>query len=255
MEFIDTHCHLDFPDFDNDREEVIQRCKEKDIAYIINIGSSIKNSQRSIDLAKKYDFIYASVGIHPHDAKEFNDKAFNIIKNLAKEPKVVAIGEIGLDYYRNLSTKTDQQNAFYKLLDFAISQKLPVILHNREASQDLLKILNQFKKPLIGVVHCFSENKDILEEFLDLGLHVSFTCNITYKKAQNLRDLIQFVPFDKLLLETDTPFLPPEGLRGKRNEPIYVRELGELLAKLKNVSIEEMAQITTKNAKELFKLP
>ncbi|MEW6170781.1 MAG: TatD family hydrolase [Candidatus Omnitrophota bacterium] len=252
--FIDTHCHLDFPDFDNDVNDVIERSRKEGIDFIINVGSSIKNSQNSLDLAKRYDSIYASVGIHPHEAKKFNQEAFEVIKNLAKEPKVIAIGEIGLDYYRNLSPKIQQQNVFIKLLDFAIQKQLPVILHNREASEDLLKILNQFKKPIKGVVHCFSENRIILEEFLSLGLHISFTCNITYKKAQNLRDLIQFVPLGKLLLETDAPFLPPEGLRGKRNEPIYVKKLAKVLAELKNVSIEEIANVTTNNAKELFKL-
>lgn len=267
--FVDTHCHLDFPEFNRDRDEVIQRSKENGIDYIINIGSSLEGSKKSLDLAKQYNFIYATVGMHPHQADRFDERIQDALEELAREDKVVAIGEIGLDYYKNYSQAEssilldielewtqrieNQKSLFISLIKLAKDLNLPLVIHNRNAQDDTLKILKQ-SMPARVVVHCFSGNENFLKECLDLGFFVSFTCNITYKKAQNLRSLVKITPLDRLLLETDAPFLPPEGLRGKRNEPIYVKYLAEEIAKIKEISIDEVAKVTTNSAKNFFNL-
>jgi TatD DNase family protein len=249
----DTHCHLDFPDFDKDRDEVIKRAKNKGIDYIVNIGSSLEGSKRSQELSRQYDFIYATVGCHPHEADRFNKKIQAALEELARNDKVVAIGEIGLDYYKNYSKIENQKILFISLVKLAKDLGLPLVIHNRQAQEDTLKVLKE-ALPQNAVVHCFSGNECFLKECLDLGFFISFTCNITYKKAENLRKLVKITPLDRLFLETDAPFLPPEGFRGKRNEPFYVKFLAEEIARIKEISIEEVAQVTTDNAKRFFNL-
>ena len=251
---VDSHCHLDFADFDVDRNQVIKRSKEQGLVYIINIGSSLPGSQASVDLASQYDFIYASVGIHPHEADKINEETTKSIQALSNKPKVVAIGEIGLDYYKGVSRASNQKRLFRELIDLAKLKSLPVIIHCREAQKDLLMILKE-KDINNGVVHCFSGDEQFLKLVLEFGLFVSFTCNITYKKAGALRDLLKATPLDRLLLETDAPFLPPEGFRGRRNEPLHVKHLAEAIATIKQIDIQEVARITTENAKRLFNLP
>ncbi len=251
--FVDTHCHLDFPEFDQDREQVIQRSKEGGLDYLINIGSSLSGSQKSCELAQKYDFIYATCGIHPHDADRADEKTLGSLRLLAKEDKIVAIGEIGLDYYRNYSKPENQKSLFISLLKLAKEMNLPVVIHSRLAQEDILRTLKSFL-PLKAVIHCFSGDEDFLRGCLDSGFFISFTCNLTYKKAEKLRNLAKAVPLDRLMLETDAPFLSPEGLRGKRNEPLYVKNLAQEISRLKGISLEELARITTGNAKEFFKL-
>ncbi|MFH0913100.1 MAG: TatD family hydrolase [Candidatus Omnitrophota bacterium] len=251
--FIDTHCHLDFPEFDPDRDEVTRRAKNEGIDYIINIGSGILASEKALGLAKKYDFVYATVGMHPHDADKFDDQAKAKLAELAKEDKVAAIGETGLDYFKNYSRPENQQVLFEYLVKLAKGSGLPLVIHNRRAEPDTLRILKE-ALPVKAVVHCFSADEKFLKECLDLGFLVSFTCNITYKKAQDLRALVKLTPLDKLMLETDAPFLPPEGLRGKRNEPRYLKFLAEEIARIKGISVEEIARVTTNNAKIFFNL-
>lgn len=249
--FIDTHCHLDFEDFDNDRDELIERSHREGIDYIINIGSSLQGSERSVELSRQYDFIYASVGIHPHEADSFDDRALHRIEELAAEKKVAAIGEIGLDYFKNYSKAQNQKALFRALLKSASDLSLPVIIHSRNAQEDTLKIIKE-TLPKKVVVHCFSGDSSFLSQCMDLGFFVSFTCNITYKKAPDLRELVKSVPLERFLLETDCPFLPPEGLRGKRNEPLYVKRLAEEVAYLRQMSVEEIGRITSNNAKRFF---
>ena len=257
---IDTHCHLDFSDFNGNREEVIERAKQQGIGYVINIGSSLQASKNSLSLAKRYDFIYATVGLHPHEAENFNALVWDEIKSLASEERVVAIGEIGLDYYFREPAKKDikisQEKLFRGLIAVAREKSLPLVIHNRDADSDLLRILkSEFAGEKIrGVVHCFSSNEEFLKVVLDLGFYISFTCNITYKKADNLRNLVKVMPLERLLLETDAPFLPPQIYRGKRNEPANVKILAEEIARIKNISFDEVAEKTTRNAKELFSL-
>lgn len=248
---VDTHCHLDFPEYDQDRDEVISRAKEQDIEYIIDIGSSLQGSRRAVELAQKYESIYATVGIHPHEADTFTSETEKEIRSLAKNKKVVAIGEIGLDYFKNFSKPANQLPLFTQMLKLAKDVNFPIVIHTREAQTDTLNILKEVM-PIRAVVHCFSGDSDFLKECLDLGFLISFTCNVTYKKAQNLRDIIKITPLDKLLLETDAPYLSPEGFRGKRNEPVQVRLLAEFVAKLKGIRLEEVAKVTTENARSLF---
>ena len=250
---IDTHCHLDFPEFDEDRDEVIRRAKSAGIGYIINIGSSLSGSKKALELSRQYDFIYATIGLHPHEADKFNDEARASIEGLVREDKVVAIGETGLDYYKNYSKTENQKALFRYLVQLAKDSGLPLVIHNRQAQDDTLKILNEVM-PMKAVVHCFSGDENFLKKCLDSGFFISFTCNITYKKAKDLRALVKLTPLNRLMLETDAPFLPPEGLRGKRNEPAYVKFLAEEIARIKEVGFEEVDRITTDNARRFFNL-
>lgn len=249
----DTHCHLDFPDFDNDRDVVIKRALDAGIGYLINVGSSVEGSKNSLELAREYDCVFAVVGIHPHEAGAVVKKDLDFIREFAGKDKVVAIGEIGLDYYRNYSSVEKQKELFRSFLSLAKELGLPVVLHSRQAEVDTLSILEEFM-PVCPLVHCFSGNQDFLENCLRLGAMISFTCNITYKKAQSLRNIVRIAPLDKIMLETDAPYLSPEGFRGKRNEPYYVKLLAAEIAGIKGISPEEVASVTTGNAKKFFKI-
>ncbi|NQT46769.1 MAG: YchF/TatD family DNA exonuclease [Candidatus Omnitrophica bacterium] len=253
---IDTHAHLDFPQFDSDRPQVIERAKKAGVEYMVNVGSSLEGSRRSVELAGISKFIYATVGIHPHDAAKVDDKVFAELELLAKGERVVGIGEIGLDYYKSKVPKGLQQEAFRRFLDLAVRLKLPAIIHNRDADDDTLTILKEFSaKGLKGVMHCFSGDEEYLKECLGLGLYVSFTCNITFKNAKRLREVCCNTPIERLMLETDCPFLAPQVVRGSRNEPANLRYLVELLAELKGLTVEDVARITTYNAKSFFSIP
>ncbi len=272
--FIDTHCHLDFPEFNQDRDQVIKRAKDQGIDYIINIGSSIDGSRRSVELSRQYGNIYATIGIHPHEADDFNSKDEIILRELAGNNKVVAIGEIGLDYFKNYSKSDNQRKLFVSLIKLAKDFNFPLVIHTREAKEDTLRILKE-AMPLKAVVHCFSGEETFLKNCLDLGFLISFTCNITYpaklfhsgwdpaggnkivqrgKKAENLRDMVKLTPIERLLLETDAPYLSPEGFRGKRNEPIHVKLLAQEIAGIKEINIEEVGRATTENAIKFFNL-
>lgn len=255
---IDTHCHLDFPDFDKDRKEVLVRAEDAGLKYLVNIGSDFSSNLKTLELAKSYPQVYAALGVHPHYAKDVDENVLERIRELAKEnKKVVAIGEIGLDFYRNLSPREIQLQIFTEFLALSKELLLPVIIHCRDAYREMLDI---FKKnaqafSLKGVFHCFSGDQNFLKEILDLGFYVSFTANITYPNAENLRELVEETPVERILLETDCPFLPPESKRGKRNEPAYLTYLVEEIAQLKGLSREDLARVTSFNAGQLFKLP
>ncbi len=251
--FIDTHCHLDFPEFDQDRDRVIRRAEAEGVGYIINIGSSLKGSKDSVALAKKYDSVYATVGLHPHEADKFDKKIEDDLRSLAREDKVVAIGEIGLDYFKNYSEAQNQRPQFISLLNLAKDLGLPVVIHSRQAEEDILKTLKSVM-PLKAVVHCFSGDENFLKECLESGFFISFTCNITYKKADNLRRLVKIVPLERLMLETDAPYLSPEGFRGRRNEPLQVKLLAQEIAAIKETGVEDIARVTSENAKTFFGL-
>jgi len=250
---IDTHCHLDFSEFDRDRDTVVRRSLDNGIEYIINIGSSLAGSKRSLELAQEYDCVYASVGIHPHEADSFTPKTQSALSELAVKEKVVAIGEIGLDYFKNYSQAESQRTVFISLIKLAKEKNLPLVIHSRQAQEDTLRILQEHM-PLRAVVHCFSGDADFLKACLGLGFFVSFTCNITYKKAQNLRELVKIAPLERLMLETDAPFLAPEGYRGKRNEPMHVKILAEEIARIKEIPLDSVAAQTSHNAELFFGL-
>lgn len=251
--FVDTHCHLDFPEFDPDREEVIRRAQAQAVGYLVNIGSSLSGSRRSVELAQRFPHIYCSVGIHPHEADGFGQQQEAALRELAKKEKVAAIGETGLDYFKNYSTQPKQKILFAALIALAKELSLPLVIHSRQAQEDTMRMLRE-AMPLKAVVHCFSGDEGFLAGCLELGFFISFTCNITYKKAHLLRELVKSAPLERLMLETDAPYLPPEGLRGKRNEPLYVGRLAEEIAGIKQLKLEEIAEVTTANARVFFKL-
>jgi len=252
---IDTHCHLDFKDFDKDRDDVIKRAAAEGVKYIINVGSSSEGSERSLELAKKYGSIFASIGIHPHDAGAVSESVMSKMRDMARDEKVVAIGEVGLDYYRNSSGLDAQKSSFREFITLAAETGLPLIIHNREANADTITILREeLGAKINGVMHCFSGDADFLEQCLNIGLHVSFTCNVTFKNASGLRALLKKVPMERLFLETDAPFLAPQIVRGQRNEPSYLKYLVREIAGVKGISEKEVADITTKNAVIFFGL-
>lgn len=252
---IDTHCHLDFPQFDNDREAVIKRAKDNKIRYLINTGSSPESSLRSRDLADKFDDIFYSIGFHPHFADDFKKEVANELEIQASNNKLVAIGEVGLDYFKSQSAKDKQKEVFLEFIGLAKKLNLPLIIHCRDSQSDIYSILkDEFSDFRKIVFHCFSGPQDFLDKCLVLGAMFSFTANITYPKATILRELAKRLPLEKIMLETDSPYLAPQKFRGQRNEPSYVHYVAQELALLKNVSFQEIADITTQNAVKFFKL-
>jgi TatD DNase family protein len=273
---IDTHCHLEMDAFDPDRADVIKRARDSGIEAIISIGTDLKGNIGGLELSRKYDFIYSSVGFHPHDAKDFTEGIFDQIKKWATPPlnpplskggamggdlpkvgqgrsKVVAIGEIGLDYHYDHSPRETQREVFIKQLQFAGEIKLPVVIHSREAKEDTLDIINK-SGINSGVMHCFSGDIDMAEKAMAMGLYISIAGPVTFKKAKNLRDIVRAIPDDYLLIETDAPYLTPEPFRGRRNEPSYLLHTAMSIAELRGVTLEDISRITTLNAKRLFRI-
>ncbi len=253
MQLIDTHCHLDFSNFDVDRDSVVERALVAGVIAIINVAASLEASSKSILLAKQYDCVFATVGIHPHEAEKVQEGDWQIIEKLIPAPKVVAVGEVGLDYYRNLSSKAKQQQVFERFVSLARKFNLPLIVHCRAADADMLSILKRAKYSKV-VMHCFSGDEEFLKKSLDLGFNFSFTANLTYKKANDLRRLVEKVPQDRFFLETDAPFLAPQAMRGRRNEPAYLKYLLEELSSILHLGQQEIAANTSQNAKNFFKL-
>jgi TatD DNase family protein len=253
MMLIDTHCHLDLEHYDPDRDNVIQRAIQKKIKKIITIGIDLESSKKAVSLSQRYAIIYCAVGIHPNDCANLKDNALSGIRQLAKQKKVIAIGEIGLDYYRMITPKEEQKEIFQKQLQLAITLNLPVIIHNREAHEDLFNILKKKEfETLTGVLHSFSGKVSFLESILDLNFYISFTGVVTFKR-NNCESLVERAPVERMLLETDSPFLTPEPFRGKRNEPAYLTYTAKKIAQVKNISLEELVKTTGKSATNLFK--
>jgi len=249
---IDTHAHLDFESFDADRDAVIQRAIENEIESIITIGTNLETSKKSIRIAENYAAIYAAVGIHPSDCSEASATDFDEIKMLAGNDKVVAIGEIGLDYYRMYSDKPTQIMAFKKQIAIALDVNLPIIVHNREAHADMLGILLE-EKANFGVMHSFSGSLEFLTSILEkTNFFVSFTGGVTFKNSHGVEELIAAVPLTRLLLETDSPFITPTPQRGKRNEPAYMVYTARKIAEIKGIPLQELAEATSENAHQLF---
>jgi TatD DNase family protein len=252
---IDTHAHLSLPQFDKDRTEVIKRARDAGIKHIITVGTDSDDCRKAVALAQEHDFISAAVGIHPHDAKTINAETYSLLRELAADNNVVAIGEIGLDFYRNLSSQEIQVQHFREQLWLAREVSLPVIIHDREAHQEVLKILQEEKAETMGgVIHCFSGDWEMAKACLDMGFYISIPGTITFKKSDAYHKLVRDLPLDRMLVETDCPFLAPYPFRGKRNEPAYVQYVAKAVAGIKGLGCEAFAEITTQNAQKLFNL-
>lgn len=259
---IDTHAHLDLPQFEADRDAVIERAQAAGVKVIVNAGADLESSRRAVALAEQHPGVYASVGVHPHDAKTLDGEVLAALRELARQPKVVAVGEIGLDFYRNLSPQDVQRRAFQAQLAWAARLGKPVIVHDREAHAEVLKALTSWaaglmRSPLagrVGVLHSFSGDLSMAEQAIDLGFYISISGPVTYQNARRLAEIVQALPLDRLLVETDCPYLTPHPHRGKRNEPAYVRLVAEKIAAIKGLTLDEVAATTTANARRLFEL-
>jgi TatD DNase family protein len=250
---IDTHAHLDSDLFDNDRDEVITRAREVGIERIVNIGFNRQTIPTTLQLAEEHDFIYAAIGWHPQDAGTMQPGDLEWIEELCKHPKVVAIGEIGLDYYWDTSAKDVQHTVFREQIRLARKIGKPIIIHNRDAHRDVLQILKEEKAEEVGgIMHCFSGSPETAMECVKMNFHISFGGPITYKNAVQPKEALARVPMDRLLIETDCPYLTPVPYRGKRNESSYVKYVAEAAAQIKQVTVDEIAQITTHNARKLL---
>ncbi|MBN1153745.1 TatD family hydrolase [candidate division KSB1 bacterium] len=253
MTLIDSHAHLYFADFENDLPDVIDRAKSEGVNKIINIGIDLETSKKSIELAETYESIVASVGIHPNEASSLANDYIDELIAYIKHPRVVAIGEIGLDYFRDHTPREKQLQILYEQLDLALDLNMPIIVHNRNAWTDMLNVLEdtRYKNKLRGVMHCYSGDSIVARRILDLGLYISFTGVITFKNWKAV-DVLRSVPIDRLLLETDCPFMAPVPFRGKRCEPVYVKLICEKIASVLDVPFETIAETTTKNSMHLF---
>ncbi len=250
---IDTHCHLYEPDYDGIRDGLICRLPKNGVEKLICVGCNIETTKQSIELAQKYDFIYAQAGFHPCDTSDITDEMWEQMQQLAAHPKVVAIGEIGLDYHWDSSPRDKQQYWFSRQIEFADSVNLPVVIHSRDATADTLKILREHT-PEHGVFHCFSGSVETLREVLKLGLSISLGGVVTFKNAKNAVECAKFVPLERLMLETDCPYLAPEPFRGKLNRPDYTIYVAQKIAQLRGMDTQEIIDITRKNAEIMFKI-
>jgi TatD DNase family protein len=255
-QLIDTHCHLYFDDFDEDREEVYARAQEAGVEKLIHIGIDLESTQKALAYAEKYDFVYATAGVHPNDTAEVSENDIQAIEKILEHPRVVGIGEIGLDFFRDHSTQAAQEKILIRFLEIYKRIQKPLIFHCRDAFKRLAELLEEsHQAPYRGLIHCFTGDQDAMQTFLDLGFHISFSGILTYKRNDELREACKACPMDRILLETDAPYLPPQSKRGKRNESAYMLEIAQVAADVHGISLNEMARTTTDNANQLFRFP
>jgi len=251
----DSHAHLDDTKFNDDREAVIGDMRQKGVSYITNIGYDLDSSRRSLVLAKRYPFVYAAVGVHPHDVENLTENDILELAELAKDEKAVAIGEIGLDYYYDNSPRDLQRKWFERQVQLALDLGMPIAVHNRESNEDCMKILKKFDiKKIGGIMHCYSGSAEMAKEVVKLGMHISFAGPITFKNNRRGVETVQQIPLEHILIETDCPYLAPEPLRGTRNDSRNVRLVAEKIAEIKGISFEEVAKVTTENAKRVYRI-
>lgn len=256
MQFIDSHAHIDFPQFDPDRDAMLARAQAAGVATLLAIGTGPgpEKLDAALPYAEANEWIYTTVGMHPHEAKEVTQGHLDALARLTQHPKVVALGEIGLDYFYNHSPRDAQERVFRQQLELAQAAKLPIIIHCRDAWSDCLALLDEVWKPtgLGGILHCFSSTEEDAKRGMNMGFLVSFTANITYPKAQSLREVAKALPLENILIETDSPYLAPQPVRGKRNEPAYVVEVAKVLANVRDLPLEVIAAQTTENFRRFF---
>ena len=258
MELIDSHAHIDFPQFDEDRDAMLERARAAGVTTLLAIGSGPgpEKLDAAVPFAERHDWIYASVGTHPHEAKELTPAHLEQLAKLTTHPRVIAYGEIGLDYFYNHSPRDVQARVFRDQMELARQAKLPIIIHCRDAWPDCMGILDSTWRStgLGGILHCFTSTLEDAQHGVDMGFMISFAGNSTYPKAQNLRDVAKALPLENLLIETDAPFLAPQPYRGKRNEPAYVAEVAKVIASVRNLAAEEVATVTAANFRRFFGL-
>ena len=252
MKLFDSHCHLDDEKFDEDRAETIARLREGGVEKCVCVGSDLPSSRRCVALAEQYDFIYAAAGVHPHEAKDAPPDYIDQLKALLSHSRVMALGEIGLDYYYDLSPRDVQKRVLQEQLDLACDTDMPVIFHIRDAHGDMFDILRSRSRLPAGVIHCCSASAEMVREYLRMGFYISFAGPLTFKKSVHLQAACQIVPLDRLLIETDSPYLAPEPMRGKRNDPSNVQYVCKKAAELHGIPAEEMAKITYENARRIY---
>lgn len=251
----DTHAHIDDEKFDSDREEVIEKIRKSGVSLMMDIGSDISSSKKAVEYAKKYDFIYAAVGVHPHDTDNMTNSDIDCLKSLCECDKVKAIGEIGLDYYYDNSKRENQIKWFEIQMELAHEMRKPVIIHDRDAHKDCMDILKKCKVNEIGgVFHCFSGSVEMAKEALKMGMYISFAGPVTFKNAVNLANVAKYVPNDRILVETDSPYLAPEPVRGTRNDSSNVRYTAKKIAELKEMDYETFCRISYENGKRFFNI-
>lgn len=257
--FIDTHNHIAGPEFDADRDSVLQRAKAAGVSQMLIIGTDLPSSQKAVALAEQHPFLWATVGLHPHESGQASHETLQALNLLSCHPKVVAWGEMGLDYYYQHASPEDQRQAFMAQIRLAKSRRLPLVIHSREAWDPLFEILEQeglrpYAREVGIVFHCFTGDKNVAQRAVDFGAHLSFSGIVTFPKAVAVQEAAAAIPLDKMLIETDAPYLSPQGFRGKRNEPAYVRGIAEKIAELRACPAENVAKETSQNAIRLFRL-
>jgi TatD DNase family protein len=254
---IDSHAHIQGKEYAGEVKAVIDRAREAGVEKIVAVGGAgdMSSNTDAIALAELFPNVYATVGMHPHDAKDVGESELNRLRQLAAAPKVIAIGETGLDYYYDHSPREVQRRAFVRFIQMSRATELPLVVHERDASEHVADLLrSEGEGKLRGVIHCFTGSYESARAYLDLGFYLSFTGIITFKNAEPLRDVVRKVPLDRIFVETDSPYLTPVPHRGKRNEPAYVRFVAETVTRIKGVALEEVAQTTTRNVEDLFKI-
>lgn len=251
---IDSHAHLEMPEFDHDRDEVVRRAKAAGVEAIVTVGTNLRDCRKALTIAARYDAVYAALGVHPHDVKAIDEKTYDALRKLVGRPKVVAYGEIGLDFFRNRSPRDVQIRCFGEQLELADEFDLPVIVHDRDAHMETVKMLAAWKGKKRGIVHCFSGDAAIAKKCLDMGFYISIPGSVTYPKAEKIIEVVRKVPLERLLVETDAPYLTPQQHRGQRNEPAYVVHAARKIAEIKGTTFDLVAAATTQNARDIFNL-
>jgi TatD DNase family protein len=256
LELVDTHAHLDFPEFSRDLPAVLERASRAGVLKIVTIGIDLESSRKAVELAEQHEHIYATVGIHPHGARRLDDGTVDSMRRLAAHKKVVAVGEIGLDYYRDRQPRPAQRECFQQQVELACELGLAAVFHVRDAHEDFLRLISPFAGKLRrGVLHCFSGDWTVAEEALGMGFYLSIPGTVTYPKAQAQQEVVRRCPMNRLLIETDAPFLAPVPFRGRDNEPAYVLYTAQKIAQLRQCSLDEVAHHTTLNAHDAFGIP
>jgi len=251
--FIDTHAHIFMTEFDPDRDEALARAADAGVGLMVAVGYHLEASRRAVETAQRYPQVYASVGVHPHDAKHYDDSTEHALRELAKSPKVVAIGETGLDFYRDRSPRPAQAKAFHRQIRLAKERRLALIVHDREAHAETMQILKEEEAERV-VLHCFSGDLAVAEEAWARGYYTSIAGPVTYPKNEDLRQVVQKARADRLVLETDCPYLPPQAVRGQRNEPAHLLHTAHEVAGLLGMDLQELGRLTSENARRLFRL-